>query len=661
MISRILKVYQNLSMIKKVITLFLIIGAIPLLFTTFIISLISEQALTSSVYENNRLSAVGIAREVNAVIEAKSHIIMTVASSDEIISGDPARQITALKNIVKQNPGIISLAITDSQGMQTVNTTPGPLANLGEREYFKKVKNGEALAFSDVIRPKGIDQSSVLAAVPIKDTHNTFLGMVVGVIDLHILSEQVNNNKIGNTGYVFIVDRLGKILAHPDKSLIEKELPAIPPVKAAWAGQTGAVAYEYQGQEKLAGFSSIALTGWAVVVQQTLDEAVAGAFQVKLIGAGFTLGALVLSVLIGFFATNALIRPIRDLVIATGQLAEGNLQAKANVTTCDEIGQLGVSFNSMASSLRELIRGIVGASEQVAAAAEQLSSASSETERAADQIVGIMTGFAQGAYQQTQEVNKSLDIVQKATQVSQQMEERANLAVGLCAEMTDAAESGRTAACKAVEKINEIREGTAAASKVVAALGEKSSYIGQTLDVISQIAGQTNLLALNAAIEAARAGEQGRGFAVVAEEVRKLAEQSQTAARQIALIVQDIQAQTTEAVYTMRSSNAKVNEGVVVVSTAGQALEEILAKIEQNVTMIADIHVSTDRQMQNIGTMRDSTTQIAAIVRQTSAGAETTAAASQEVSASIKEIASASQALAGQASELQAMVAKFRM
>jgi methyl-accepting chemotaxis protein len=651
--------YYELSVKKKLISLFLFIAVIPLLLTSLIISYINEQALISSVNQNKLVLASGVAREVNETLSARSNALLMAAGSGEILSGDTARQVAALQNIVKHNPGIHSMGITDSAGIETL-TTFGKLVNLGEREYFKQVKNGAPIAFSNVIRPQGFENGAIIAAVPIRDSQSKFLGIVVATLLLDTLSEQTDKNKTGNTGIIFMTDRTGKIVAHSDRSLLEQEL-LIPPVTAALDGQTGTVVYEEQGDKKIAGYSSIPLTGWTVVAQQSSGEAMTEATKARMISAGFTLCSVVLAVLVGFFAAGALTNPIRELVVATGLLAQGDLTARASATTKDELGQLAKSFNAMAVNLKEIISGVIGTADQVAASAEQLSATSSQAEQAVNQIAGTMTEFSQGSQKQTLEVNKTLQIVENLGKISQNIAEKAQQAKNLSSEMAMAAEGGGTAANNAVDKINEIREGTAVTSAVVTALGEKSAQIGHILEVISQIAGQTNLLALNAAIEAARAGEQGRGFAVVAEEVRKLAEQSEAAAQQIAVIIREIQTQTKEAIEAMKISNDKVNEGVTVVSTAEQALENILAKINNSVSMISDINVATNKQVEDMKIMGDSTNQVAVIARQTSAGAETTAAASEEVSASMEEIASSSQSLAQLASELQAMVAKFKI
>lgn len=386
-----------------------------------------------------------------------------------------------------------------------------------------------------------------------------------------------------------------------------------------------------------------------------------GVSKVQNTGIGLTIAAILLATLAGLLIATSFTKPLRQLVDATKLLAEGDLNVKVMVKTKDEMGQLADSFNSMIHNLRKLIRGVLNSAEQVASSAEDLSATSNEAERSVDTISCNIAELAQGSQQQTSEVEKTLSVGNHLEQVALTVVEKARLTAEVSAEMTLAAEDGKNAAQNAVNKIYEIKSVTASAATVVTMLGEKSQHIGQMLDTITQIAAQTNLLALNAAIEAARAGEQGRGFAVVADEVRKLAEQSHGAAQEIALIVREIQGQTNEAISAMHSGNDKVNDGVTVVQATGQALENILTKINNSVHMIGDINDASNQQLQEIKTMVDSTDHVAVIARESSANTTETAATSEEILASMKDISNAANALATMASEMQSMTSSFKI
>ena len=200
---------------------------------------------------------------------------------------------------------------------------------------------------------------------------------------------------------------------------------------------------------------------------------------------------------------------------------------------------------------------------------------------------------------------------------------------------------GEGAIKKAVSQMKIIEEKTNDTAMVVCELEEKSKQIGQIVDAISNISGQTNLLALNAAIEAARAGEAGRGFSVVAEEVRKLAEQSQNAAKQITGLINEVQMKTNSAVEFMVMGKKEVDAGTQVVSMAGSSFEEILGmvrvmtlQISEISKSIADITSGTQKMVQAVDTIDQEG-------KKASEQTQTISAATEEQSASTEEIASA--------------------
>ncbi|CVK19125.1 Methyl-accepting chemotaxis protein McpB [Sporomusa sphaeroides DSM 2875] len=225
----------------------------------------------------------------------------------------------------------------------------------------------------------------------------------------------------------------------------------------------------------------------------------------------------------------------------------------------------------------------------------------------------------------------------------------------------EAAEEGIKAIDTAIDQMEHIEETVTHSANVVTKLGERSKEIGQIVDTISGIAGQTNLLALNAAIEAARAGEQGRGFTVVAEEVRKLAEQSQEAAKRIAGLIQEIQTDTDQAVLSMSEGTREVKLGTKVVNTAGQSFNQIATLVGELSAQRQEISASIQQvgigSQQIVSAMKD----IDDVSRNMAGQTQTVSAATEEQSASTEEIAASSQNLAKMAEELQTAIYKFKI
>ncbi|HEY3424617.1 MAG TPA: methyl-accepting chemotaxis protein, partial [Negativicutes bacterium] len=197
--------------------------------------------------------------------------------------------------------------------------------------------------------------------------------------------------------------------------------------------------------------------------------------------------------------------------------------------------------------------------------------------------------------------------------------------------------------------------------ELVSKLGKSSQEIGQIVDTISGIAGQTNLLALNAAIEAASAGTYGRGFAVVAEEVRKLAEQSQDAAKQIANLVTEIQADTSNAMLAMNEGTKEVMIGTEVVTTAGQAFKQITSLVEEVSSQVKEISAAIGQMATGSQKIVVAMNDIETVNKEAVSQTQSVSAATEEQSASMEEIAANSQSLAKTAEELQTAIQKFKV
>ena len=375
----------------------------------------------------------------------------------------------------------------------------------------------------------------------------------------------------------------------------------------------------------------------------------------------FVLAGIVLSALIIFYISRKIAKPIEQLAAAAEMVADGNLTVEIHVGSQDEIGVLGNSMKKMILNLDALIKKIGQTSEQVAAAAQQLAANAEQSAQAATLVTKSISDVSCGSEKEALEVDATTLAVEQMSTGIQQIAVNANSVSEMTEKTNDAASQGDKAVIAAVEQMKSIELAVASSAQVVDKLGDRSKEIGQIIDTISGIADQTNLLALNAAIEAARAGEMGRGFAVVAEEVRKLAEQSQSAAKQIAGLISEIQSETGNAVTAMAKGTQEVRSGAGAVNNAGNAFREIVSLIAEVTSQVRDISAAIQQMSGGSQQIVKSVQAIDCISKVAVEQTHTVLAATQEQSASMEEIASASEALAKMAEELQVAVRHFRV
>lgn len=372
--------------------------------------------------------------------------------------------------------------------------------------------------------------------------------------------------------------------------------------------------------------------------------------------------SVVLGVSIALLISRMIATRLNANVNILSEIAAGNLTVQEiKIAADDEIGKIGTTVNKMSGNLRNLVKNVAQSAEQLAASSEQLTASAEQSAQASNQVASTITEVANGAESQAQAINNTSAAVEKISASIKQAVANTTMAAKTTDKTAAAAQDGLGAIATAIEQMSSIETTVNSSAGVVSNLGNRSKEIGQIVDTISGIAGQTNLLALNAAIEAARAGEQGRGFAVVAEEVRRLAEQSQEAAKQIAALIGEIQNDTDKAVIAMNAGTSEVKKGTEVVASAGQSFDNIaqlVTEVSRQITEVSSVMQEIARGSQQIV---DEVHAIDDISRRALGHTQTVSAATEEQSASMEEIAASSQNLARMAEELQKNIQQFRV
>lgn len=377
---------------------------------------------------------------------------------------------------------------------------------------------------------------------------------------------------------------------------------------------------------------------------------------------GASLIALILTISIIYFFIRVIKRPVELLSEQVKQLADGNLAIEpVTIKNQDEIGQLGLDFNSMLANLKGLIGGLQTHIQTVAATSEELSASAEETSKATDQITAAMVNVSEGADQQVHGARTSNEAISEMVTGMGHATSSVQSVFDLAVSTKEYTSVGASMMDQAMEQMKNIQNTSNETSKIILSLGEKSTEISKIVGLITTIADQTNLLALNAAIEAARAGEYGKGFAVVADEVRKLAEDSSIAANQIRDVIVSVQKEVTEAVNAMEKSTNNVNDGIALVKNSEENFHGISSMIGNVSSQTENISAIIEQLSANTISIKSQLNEVSTLSEQSSDQAQTVAAAAEEQNATMDEISKSAFALGQLSTELQEMVQQFRL
>lgn len=587
------------------------------------------------------------------------------ASSPILTRGNIEDAMTYLSEEAKRNKTYLRFLIADEKG--NTRYTNGTTANIADREYFTKAVKGE-VNISDPVVSKNDGKVVVVVAVPIKQGEK-IVGVLGGTITVDDMIARVAAIKAGDTGFGYVVQKDGLLIMHPNNERVMKDnilknentgAQLKEATEKMVKGEKGTTEYSLDGIDRYLAYTPIAGTGWSLGVSVPVAEVTKKLQTFKVSSLIVAMLVLFLAGCSGYFLSSRIAKPIQELSVATSYIAKGDLSVNdIKVKSSDELGRLATDFMSMTGSLRQLIKQVLESAEQMAASSEQLTAGASQSAQSASQVAVIITDVAQGTEKQLKSVDMAVGVVENLSAGIVQVATNTKSVSKLANQATLAASEGGNAIGKAINQMIVIEQSVANTAQTVELLGERSQQIGLIVETISGIAGQTNLLALNAAIEAARAGEQGRGFAVVADEVRKLAEQSQEATKQIAELISSIRQETENAVVSMNVGKQEVSTGSEVVNSAGENFNEIIQLIGELSSQIAAISDAIGQMSGGSQEIVNAVKEIDKESRNTASQTQAVSAATEEQSASTEEIAASSQALAKLAENLQQAINKF--
>ncbi|MBO0492370.1 methyl-accepting chemotaxis protein [Pseudomonas sp. Marseille-Q1929] len=469
----------------------------------------------------------------------------------------------------------ISTSLTKQDGSRAIGT-----ALDHQHPAYQRLLAGQSYVGRAVL----FERSYMTQYTPVRDAAGKVIAVLfVGFDYTDAQNAQFDNLKrfrIGHTGSLALLDEQKKWLVPPaGVQALDQAIPVVLDL----AKKPGAGRF---WSDKNEDFYSVAVPfeggPWSVVASMPKAEirAVTWAVGIRLV-IGSVL-AMLLAVGAAVWLLRSKLQPLSDLVRQAEALGAGDLSARLNVSSHDEIGQLARSFNQMGEALSTMVSHIRKAAEEVNSRAQALS--------------GLSGGAYEGMEQQSGEITSMAGAVEEFSATSLNIADNMGNTERLAQENAQQTRIGRNSMQEASSSLEHIATALNSTATVINTLGQRSQEIGGIVGTITSIADQTNLLALNAAIEAARAGEQGRGFAVVADEVRNLASRTRQATDEISGMIQSIQQETGNAITTMEHGNVLMQEGLSRNADVASALARIDEQSRSAGQQFAAITTATQEQ-----------------------------------------------------------------
>lgn len=629
-----------------------------------------QKTIEKQLVETTRLTAEAINQTLDSTTsllksESKNPQLQGISNTSD--STYKSLVFKHLESAVKDNEQLIEMMlITDNKGISYMNSANiNQVTDLSDRQYVQEALKGKTV-ISDVVISKVTNKPVVAIAFPLFYEAGKVNGLLIGTIKFEKIVEKAEQIKIGETGYAYMIDKQGLIISHPVKEKVLKEnlmdtgsseLKAL--VKNMRAGESGSGYYTYEGIYKYVTFQP---TGnWIVAVTANYSDYMAPAHEIRTKSIMITTIAILIALITAVFISNNIIKPIRKLQTAMELAGNGDLTIKTTIQSKDELQELSDSFNAMVNNQLKTIKQVYAASDELAASSEEMAASTEQVSTSSTEVAESTHKLAKEAELGNYSIIETSKALLELSSLIQIAKNKATSADESSQFTLTTANEGKESVLNVINRMENIKTKMEETKAHISSLEHYSKEITTITDTITQIAEQTNLLALNAAIEAARAGEAGKGFAVVADEVRKLAEQSNKGAAEVANLIRLVTETTANTVMATEQSSQQVEDGVMAVTKAGNALEKIVEAVQKTVTDVNGIVSVTDNEVATSEKIVELIHSLATFIESTAASAQEVSASTEETSAAMETIASATEQINAMALELKTSMDKFKL
>jgi len=513
-------------------------------------------------------------------------------------------------------------------------------------------------------------------ATPI-EKNGKIVGALIGRRDGNALSMITDDAGFGNSGYGYIINSSGIVVAHPDREKVINQFNPIEESKnneslkssadlfeKILVEKTGVSDYSFEGNNLYAGYAPIEGSEWIFIITANQDEVLSSIPELENSIMNVLLIVLAISIVIAYIIGSSITKPIILAVQHSKKIASLDLTEDVPgkfLKRKDEIGDLAQALQIIMDSLKDTIKEIINTSSQVLAASEEMSAASQQSAAAATEISQTIEEIAKGALDQAESTQEgSLNANELGRTIEEDQLYMKNLNIQ-SEKVTKVVQEGLVEIENLYKITEESNQATNEVKNVIVLTNDSSLKIGQASSVISSIAQQTNLLALNAAIEAARAGGAGKGFAVVAEEIKTLALQSSASTKEIDEIVNELQLNSQSAVKTMERVSVIADEQTKSVIRSKDKYQLIDASMKETGDTVNQLNIAGEQMDKMKDQILFSMESLSAIAEENSAATQEATASIEEQAASAEEISATSEGLADLAQNLQTLILKFKI
>lgn len=640
------------SLGSKIIIMLLLLSIVPPLVTGVISYQVSKNILIRNLEANSNQTITEITRGIDINISSMENIVKMLGSNSFIQGAETrsnqASALELIKNVNNANENIINVFVGTEKGLFLVDPIEGLPEGYDPRSanwYIEAKHRSNDMYISDPY----IDSGSGNLVVTISSVLKTS-GQVVGVagvdIDLTAYAESLSSIKVGESGYIYLVDSKGIMLAHPDSSLIGTDVVAgLSFWEEAKDSLQGFDTYIFEGEERFVTYGT-SNSGWKVMAAMNTSELSKDTVVIL----RDMMIVLVIAILVAIISAIRFSKPIsanvNSLLKAFQEFAKGDLATNVRVYSKDEFKILGDSFNQMVENISALVLSVTDSSITVQDTSIILSNASEETNASISEVARAVEEVAKGVTEQAINSSEGAESIFELSKDLTNIHESTEVIDALSKDASKYTLEGLEQVEILAQKSDITMSSTNTVSELVFETNESMKQIEAISNTIDMITAQTNLLALNASIEASRAGESGRGFAVVAEEIRKLSEQSKTSTDRIKIIVDEIGSKTDQSVKAMEVTNSNVKEQLTLVIKTKDAFQDIMAAVQALSSKVTEIKTSID----GINVKKDD---IVGQIQNISAISEESASATEEVTASTEQIAATMEDITKHAVELK--------